>query len=213
MKTVIQEIIPYTFSFVVMFGIIATSMVHFHKLDKDIETIKKHSFVAKHNKTISFVGNIFLLIAIVVVFYLKFKIPLKSNFNYLKRSNSINIQRLLSVTQSLLGAITGFIGMSGSFAGFFTFFRYDITKTKRIILLIICLIPIILTAINLLICPYLGRWSVESDLLLKLGIQSFLSVFLINGATIILGKHIMTIGYDLTRKFVNFVIKKRSSVV
>lgn len=189
-----SNIMAMIFAVSMSLGILATSMINLHQLDSELEITKQSSFIDRHSKTISRLGNVLLLLWIGFLFYLSMRIPAQISLKLLKESQPVGRQQVCYVISTLLWGITGFIGMAGAFAGFLSIFQCHITRTKRIVLLIIFLLPIILTTANLLIRHHLGPSSIDIHLIIQLGLWSSFVILLSNGTTIIFGKHIMILG-------------------
>ena len=182
------------FGLMPLIGIWCTSIPNIHKVMDKLETSKQSSFFSKHGKIISWIGNIFLFFWIGLWFYLSMSIPSQSLSKLLREGQTVSgLNMLMALSTCLLG-MTTFIGIAGATLGFMSFFQYHITKTKRIVLLIVCLLPIILASVNLIIHHQLGPYSIDDWSIIKLGLLYSSMAWIVNSTTIILGKHIMTLG-------------------
>ncbi len=83
----------------------------------------------------------------------------------------------------LLISLILFSGQSGFFLGLMSVFHSNITKTKRIILLFACLIPVVLTVLLLLSNRIVGPWSI-----IRLCLYGSISSWIINAPAIFLNK-------------------------
>jgi len=88
-------------------------------------------------------------------------------------------------------------GFSGFFIGLLSVFQSNLTKAKRIILVVISLLPIIFTILLLLI--NLTREPADSWSTIKLGLGASFSCWLINGPAIIIGKHFIQVAWAILR--------------
>jgi hypothetical protein len=175
-------------------GILAASIGNNHSLLDKIENAKQPSFFPRHGKTIAWIGNIFLLLWIGYWFYLAMQIPAQSLSTFLGERPHPDNSHIWMVFSTFLVGMTCFSGVAGASAGFMSIFQCNITKRKRIVLLVICLLPASLTVANLIIKPQLGLFSTDSWLIIKLGLLYSFIAWFFNGTTIIFGKHIMILG-------------------
>jgi len=162
---------------------------------------KQSKFFAKHKKTIYRIADIFLILVIlfgwVTIIYMSTSAALES----IMLNRTYNIEPL---SESLRFALASFLisaipisGISGVCIGSLSVFYSNITKVKRIILLIISLLPIIFTILLLLIKP-----TEEPELFwltIKLGLGASFGCWLINGPAIIIGKHFFRAWWAILR--------------
>ena len=152
---------------------------------------KPRKFLTEHKKTTYKIYDIFL-IAIVVLewvptIYMSASIAVESILS----NRTYNIEPL---SESLRFALAIFLicaiptsSVSAGLIGILSVFQLNITKAKRIILLVISLLPIIFLILFLFINH--PEKPVDSRLAIKLSLVSLLGCWLINGPAIITGKH------------------------
>jgi hypothetical protein len=76
------------------------------------------------------------------------------------------------------------------------FFKAKLTKLKRIVLLILCLIPMVLAAFTIVIEPELNNW-----LIIRLGIISALPCLLLNSSSLLIGQPLLLVFNQLLYRF------------
>lgn len=159
---------------------------------------KPSEFLAKHKKTIDKIGDIFLISVVLFgwlpIIYMSISIAVEpiSNSPYKPEIQAKTIQTACALF--LIPAIP-ISGLSGMLLGLLSVFHSNLTKVKRDILLVICLLPIAFTALLLMIEPSLGPW-----LIIKFGLGSLAGCWIINGPAIITGKHFFQVSWALLCK-------------
>jgi len=89
-------------------------------------------------------------------------------------------------------------GFLGVFIGLLSVFQSNLTKVKRIILLVISLLPIIFTILLLLINH--TKEPADSWSTIKLGLGASFGCWLINGPAIVIGKHFLPVAWNILCK-------------
>jgi hypothetical protein len=86
-------------------------------------------------------------------------------------------------------------GISGFFAGNLSIFQSNITKIKRIILLIVCLLPIVFTILHVLTDTTESPW-----LIVQLCIYCSVGSWIINMPAVLFGKDFFELAGDILQK-------------
>lgn len=116
-------------------------------------------------------------------------------FEVLSNSSQVRLTHLRVAGATLLIHMITISGLSGML-GLLSVFQSNLTKTKRVVLLVICLLPMTFTilALALMIDKIEESWS-----LMKLGLMfSFIS-FVFNGPAIIVGRHLFQVMRTILR--------------
>ena len=143
----------------------------------------KATIFVKHRKLIRKLCDIFLICILLLLFML-IAIPILID-NIFKPPSEPEIRagHVQATWFILLMATICFSGLSGMLFGLLSVFQSNLTKIKRVILLIIVVLPLASTVLALLIDPSEDSWSI-----LKLGLLFSLGCLLINGPAVFIGK-------------------------
>jgi hypothetical protein len=117
-------------------------------------------FCKKHEKRITKISDIFwICIILLMAYFLYFMLStFRMDFSVLSESDPIRTKFIKSDRWFLFSILIIWSGISGFFIGFLSFFQSNILKIKRIILLIVCLLPIIFMVIQVLIDAVESLW-------------------------------------------------------
>jgi hypothetical protein len=181
-------------------GTLAISIVHDHYSEDGAENAKQPSFIGKHGKKITLIGNVFLFFWIGFLFYISMLLPIDTLHKAMADKQPISQFAVHCIISLFLVGMIMFTGVAGAFAGCLSVFQYHITRKKRIVLLIICLLPAFLTVANLIIKPQFGLFSADSWPIIKLGLLYSSIAWLFNGTTIIFDKHFLTLASVAAKK-------------
>ncbi|MCK4292759.1 MAG: hypothetical protein KAY65_06145 [Planctomycetes bacterium] len=147
---------------------------------------KPSKFFAKHKKTITRITDIFLIVIILLALssLVDLLVPIVRE-TVLDPPSDPKIQALylrFSWFMFLMFAmcVSGWLGM---LVGLLSVFQSNLTKAKRTILLVVCLLPVLLTILTVAIDPY-----EESRSILRLGLLSSFACWLVNGPALLMGK-------------------------
>jgi len=157
---------------------------------------KPSKFFTKHKKTITKIGDIFLISIILLIICLQwFSFPINTalkDFSELPRIGTLELRLICSIF-----LITMIIcsGTAGGLIGLLSVFRSNLTKAKRIILLIVSLLPLTVTIIALSITTTENLWS-----FIKIGLIYSSTCWIFNGPAIIAGKHFFWVSWKLLCK-------------
>ena len=146
----------------------------------------KATIFVKHRKLIRKLCDIFLICILLfnLLLFMRIAIPILID-NIFKPPSEPEIRagHVQATWFILLMATICFSGLSGMLVGLLSVFQSNLTKAKRLILLIVCLVPIAATILALIIGPYEHAGSV-----LKLALISSLGCLLINGPAVLAGR-------------------------
>jgi len=157
--------------------------------------LRMREFFARHQRTIIKISDI--LSISLVLFFLAFLLlfPLRIVFDSLSDPKPIRTMDLQVACSFLFTSLTFWSVFSGLAIGSLSFFLTNLTKKKRVILLLVCLLPVIFTILEVLTGIPETRWST-----IQLGLYSSLVIWGINAPTIIVGKHLFVILSEIGRK-------------
>ena len=176
------------------FAIMAVIIIIHYFWGKAPPPPKPSKFFTKYKKTITKILNIYLIIIVLLVWLMILYHPISS---ILAPPSGPEIQAEsfhLDLALLLLPAIP-ISGLTCMLVGLLSVFQTNLTRTKRVILLGICLLPIVLSILLLMIEPSLGLWST-----IKLGLNYSLGCWIINGPAIIIGKHLFQVAWTILCK-------------
>ncbi len=146
----------------------------------------KATIFVKHRKLIRKLCDIFLICILLfnLLLFMRIAIPVLINNIFKPPSeHEIRAEDVQAASWSiLLTATICLSGLSGMLVGLLSVFQSNLTKLKRVILLIIVFLPLASTILALRIGPYEDSWSI-----LKLGLLSSLGCWLINGPAVLAG--------------------------
>jgi len=178
--------------FVVFYFVRKKSPPPFPGAGKSIE-----KFCKKHEKSIKIINDTFWVFSILLLaFYLLFMLNIfRTDFSSILESEPFRIKSLQSKRMFLFSILIIWSGISGFFVGFLSVFQSNITNTKRIILLIVCLIPIVFTIIQLLTGYTENLWStIQLCLLFSAG------CWIMNMTAVLVGKSLSEFSGNISKK-------------
>ncbi len=156
---------------------------------------KPSKFATKHKKTICKATDI-LIICLLSVFFLLLVFPaIKQIFNSSSAPPEIRSSAIHFALAAFLIVIIVWCGISGMLIGMLSVFHSNLTKAKRIFLLIICLLPLLFSVIVLLIEPGEEPWVTVA-----LTLICSVNCWIINAPAIFLGKHFFPVAWAIMRK-------------
>jgi hypothetical protein len=149
------------------------------------KSIKK--FCKEHEKSIKIINDTFWVFSILLLaFYSLFMLNIfRTDFSSILESEPFRIKSLQSKKMFLFSILIIWSGISGFFVGFLSVFQSNITNTKRTILLIVCLLPVVFTIIQVLTGYTENLWStVQLCLLCSAG------CWIMNMPAVLVGKNL-----------------------
>ena len=158
---------------------------------------KPSKFFTKHKKIINKVMDVCIICFVLVYCLLLMSFPVRQIFGALYAPQPIRAIDLHFALAFFLMNLIIISGFSGFFIGLLSVFQSNLTKVKRIILVVISLLPIIFTILLLLI--NLTREPADSWSTIKIGLGASFSCWLINGPAIIIGKHFIQVAWAILR--------------
>lgn len=176
------------------FAIIAVIIIIHYFWGKAPPPPKPSKFYNKHKKTIGRILDICLTSFVLLYCLIMMSFPVRSIINTLTMPHQFRAEIPRIAWEAFFFQITICSGMSGIFVGLLSVFQSNLTKVKRIILLIISLLPIAFTTLLLLIEPSAKHWST-----IKLGLNCTAGCWIINGPAIIVGKHFVRVAWSALR--------------
>lgn len=160
-------------------------------------------FFAKHKKGITRISDI-LLICLVLLWSLFPLSFVKEVFNDLSNPEPTRTTLLRASLTFFFTFLIVWSGISGFFVGLLSVFHSNLTRAKRIILLIVCLLPIAFTVLATLVDIADSPW-----LIIQICFYYSLGSWIINASAILIGKHFSQVLGDTVQK-VKSVLRDRS---
>ena len=146
----------------------------------------KATIFVKHRKLIRKLCDIFLICILLfnLLLFMRIAIPVLINNIFNPPSEpEIRAGYVQATWFIFLMSAICFSGLSGTLIGLLSVFQSNLTKVKRVILLIIVILPLASIISALLIDPYEDARSI-----LKLGLLSSLGCLLVNGPAVLAGR-------------------------
>ena len=178
-------------------AVIAVVIVIHYFFGKPPVPPKPSKFFLKHKKAITRVTDIFVISVVVCGWSIPLMMALKPLLNPSSTPISVAEEVKSNIAISSIVA-TGISGSTGALIGLLSTFTSNLTKTKRIILLVISLMPILFTGLTLLSFPLENAESFRSTI--KIGLGSFFWCMVVNGPAIFAGQHFTSVMWLLMRK-------------
>ncbi len=182
-------------------GLMAAIIIINYFWGKPLVVAKQGKFFSKHEETIRKVADI-VIVCIIIIFVLFLFYPIKmfleslTIFNETQTSeHASKLSILLIDLYLLLINLIWFFGMVAFFTGLLSVFQKNITKTKRLILFIISILPLVFTISTLPIDP-----NENCLLTIQLVLDPLIICWLINGPAIILGQPWIKFWFSVMRK-------------
>ena len=155
---------------------------------------RMREFFARHKRAITRISDI-LLICVVLIpspFLLYAVLELFNDVPDYEPARTVLLQ---SAWAFLFMLLIFWSGISGLYVGLLSVFQSNLTRTKRIILLIVCLLPVTFTVLEVLTDIPQTHWLIVQLCIYLSGVS-----WIVNSPAIIVGKHISTILSDISRK-------------
>jgi hypothetical protein len=200
------NIIAIVFAASMGIGTAANVMVYSYQTEDGTQITKQPSFINRYGKIITRFGNILILSWIGFLFYINLLIPVDTLHKAMIEKQQISNFAVRSIISMFLSSMIWSVSAGIATASFLTIFLSKITKAKRIFLLIICLLPPAFAGALLLLQPEFDAW-----LIIQIGLLATFTAWLMNGTTIIFGKHFLTFAGIATNKLLTKMQKKKPS--
>ena len=155
---------------------------------------KTDNFFVRHKMIIRKALDIFLICTILFCWLLPLSFA-GDIFRFFSPTESFRPETQQLDRTILLIPLIVLSGQSSLLLGLLSFFQTKLTKTKRVVLLVACLLPVLFTVLLLLIDKTIGTWSIIRICILG----SFLS-WIINAPAIFVNKPFFQFVGDTVRK-------------
>lgn len=194
------------FSNIIWFAIIIPLLIAIYLLKRKHPPPprKPSKFFTKHKESIRKISDACIILLVVLMLLSFFDISRffldEPEYHGQRPILDVSVQQLIRSTRQLvrsafLSVFTMLWGLCAFWIGLLSYFHKDLTKRKRILLLIICLLPAVFTALNLATGPSDIRWDI-----IKSGLGSLTLCWIFNGPAIITGKHFPLVFHNILRK-------------
>ncbi len=154
-------------------------------------------FFEKHKRGITKITDILLICMVLLLSYLSYFLlhTVRKDFSVQLELEPYRTMSLQSNRMFLFSLLVIWSGVSGFFVGLLSVFQSNITKIKRIILLIVCLLPILFTAIQMLTGYTESLWST-----VQLCLYCSAGSWIINMPAVLVGKSFSEILGNIHKK-------------
>lgn len=156
---------------------------------------KPSKFFTKHKKRITKIVDVGIICFVLIYSSIMLFFPIAEIFYAVRMPESIRATDLRFAWAAFFLFAIVVSGPSGMFIGILSVFQSNITRIKRIILLIICLLPIVFTVLELLIST-----QDNPRIVILICLQNSLGSWLVNSPAIITGKHFLPVSWNIMRK-------------
>jgi len=194
----VSEAIPeilYKQWFWLPIAVVLTVIIHFIKRKGHPPFPRVGRFFARHKRLGTRISDIFV-ICIVLLWWPFFLLDAVMDvFRSLSAPESSRTMLLQSNLIFLFTLLIIWSGTSGFFVGLLSVFQSNLTKTKSIILLIVCLLPVAFTVLQILTEITENPW-----LTVQLCLYCSALSWIINVPSIIIGKHLIQVFPTILRK-------------
>lgn len=161
---------------------------------KPIAPKKPSEFWIRHKKAITRITDIFLIC--VVLLWSPFLLYNAAEiFKALSDPEPIRTTSLEFALAVFFTTMILWLGSAGLFIGLLSVFQSNLTKTKRIILLVICLLPIVFTVSEILMPITEDPWQTA-----RICLYCSSSSWIVNAPAIIMGKHFLVVSLIILRR-------------
>jgi len=172
-------------------------LVYVVKKREPAATPKSNTIFVKHRKLIRKLEDVLIICILLfnVTLFMCVAIPLAiDNIFNPPPEPEVRAAHLQTTWALFLMAAICPLGLSGALAGLLSIFQSNLTKLKRVILLIICLLPVVLTV-----------WALQLEFsreykLVKLGLLSSFACWIVNGPAVLAGKPFFEVIGTLIKK-------------
>lgn len=159
---------------------------------------KPSKFFIKHKDIIKKITDICIFCFILIGFFIIIYFPFLHIYHAIIAPEAIRVTDIYLVGSIFLINMLIISSCWGVLIGLLSVFHSNLTKVKRIILLIISLLPIMFTTL-LLLTNHIEKPE-DIRLIIKLGLGSLAGCWIINGPAIITGKHFFRVSWSLLHK-------------
>ncbi len=159
---------------------------------------KVGKFFAKHKADIAKTIDIFVVCVVLLWSYLLLYV-VRKDFCVLSESEPIRTMSLRLDWMFLFSLLIIWSGISGFSVGFLSIFQSNLTKVKRTILLTVCLLPIVFTAV-FAILQMSGDTKESTWMIVQLCIYCSAGSWIINMPAVLVGKDFFKFSGDILQK-------------
>lgn len=140
-------------------------------------------FLIRHEKGIIRILDIFIICLVLLSFLLPLSV-VKEVLSALSEPGPTRTTLLATAWSFLFIWLIIWSGWSGFLIGILSFFQSNLTKTKRFILLVVCLLPVVFTLLASLMETIKSPW-----INIQICLYSSICSWIVNAPAIILGRH------------------------
>ena len=148
-------------------------------------------FLIRHKKGITKILDIFVISMVLIWFSLPLY-GVRDVFEALSNPEPVRTTLLQSAWSFLFISLIIWSGWSGLFIGFLSVFQSNLTKARRIILLIVCLLPVAFTLLGVLMGMKTSLW-----ITIQICLFSSILSWIVNVPAIIVGKHFICVFWSI----------------
>lgn len=140
-------------------------------------------YFVRHKKGITRILDIFVITVVLLWFLLPLS-EVREVLDALSEPEVVRATHLQSAWSFLFISLIIWSGWSGFLVGFLSVFQSNLTKAKRFILLIVCLLPVAFTVLAVLMNIKTSPW-----ITIQICLYSSIFNWILNAPAIIVGKH------------------------
>lgn len=167
-------------------GIISHSIALLYKYRDNNEKTRS---VCKYKIYFRILGDIFIACFIISFCFISMRIPIDYLHEVISKKEQIGLVEIRRISGLFFISFIICFGAGGAFAGLLSVFQSNLTQFKRTILLIISFLPLVFTILYFIISPFNNIYS-----LIKLGFLYSGICWIVNGPSILFGRHWFELG-------------------
>ena len=192
-STAIPEIL-YKEWFWLPIAVVLIVVVYFARRKSSPPFPRVGKFFAKNKRGITKITDIFVICIVLLWSYFMLSFVWEV-FSVPSESEPIQTMSRQSDLMVLFTSLIIWSGISGLFVGLLSVFQSNLTKIKRIILLIVCLLPIVFTILHMLTDITESHW-----LIVRLCICCSAGSWIVNMPAVLFGKDFCEVSGDILQK-------------
>jgi len=185
---ILVTVLKILFNIWFWFALIAVIIVIHFFWGKTPAPKKPSKLFLKHKKTVTKATDIFIICLVLMVTCVLLARPIYWIHQALSELEPVRSAELQFATLTFLVMITVVTGFSGAFIGMLSIFQSKLTRTKRVVLLSVCLLPIAFSALSFFTDP-----AQRPTQIINICLRASLTSWVVNFPAIFFGIHFISI--------------------
>jgi hypothetical protein len=156
---------------------------------------KPNKFFLKHQKGITKSTDIFIIVVASLFSIVLLAFPVRWLCNALTKSEPVHLAYVKFALSTFLVMMTVATGFSGALLGMLSVFQSKLTRTKRVVLLSVCLLPILFSVLSFL--AHTSQKPMET-VRFCIGVSS--ASWIVNSPAVFFGVHLFSVAQKILYK-------------